>query len=180
MTAIRTKDKLFVTVLLPLALAALYVWGWRTDAAKRLDALAARERTLVTEAAFPQEMQRLDARRKTAERELGEVRKLPPPAAEVRVSPQVSVAEREAEAIAALRAAGLTVSSMTRLDGGDGGAPLRATGACPDPVLRAFAVDGGYPAVKRALETLVARRLAMVAWRISMTAEGRWKLEIWL
>lgn len=177
MIEVRVKDRLFVLVMLPLALAGLYLGFVRTGLSERLEKLTMRERELVTEEDFPLELRRAEMRRDEACAELAAAKAMPPPVSRVKATAGASLAEREAAAIAVLRETGLSVAKMERVEGGDV-AILQLTGFCPNPVVRGFSIDGGYPAVKRALEILVERELALAVQRLAMDEDGRWRIEI--
>ena len=201
MTEIRTKDKLFLAVVVPLALVAVYWYGWRAEAGRRLDGLERRHATLVTEADFPFEM--ATARRNLAatEAELEAERKLPPPEAKVKARRESVAAERERAVLNVLNGAGLFVAaaknaqtdSNSRFDETAawmsesarafvGGTTLAATGVCPNPILRTYVVEGRYPQVVKALETFAARQMAVIPEKVNLneSERGRWTLTLWL
>lgn len=177
MIEVRAKDRLFVLVVLPLALAGSYLGFVRTGLSERLEKLTMRERELVAEEDFPLELRRAEMRRDEARAELAAEKAMPPPVSRVKSTAGARLAEREAAAIAVLREAGLSVSKMEHVEGGEV-TILRSTGLCPDPMVRGFSIDGGYPAVKRALEILVERELALAVQRLAMDENGRWRIEI--
>ena len=201
MTEIRTKDKLFLAVVVPLALVAVYWYGWRAEAGRRLDGLERRHATLVTEADFPFEM--ATARRNLAatEAELEAERKLPPPEAKVKARRESVAAERERAVLNVLNGAGLFVAaaknaqtdSNSRFDETAawmsesarafvGGTTLAATGVCPNPILRTYVVEGRYPQVVKALETFASRQMAVIPEKVNLneSERGRWTLTLWL
>ena len=201
MTEIRTKDKLFLAVVVPLALVAGYWYGWRAEAGRRLDGLERRHATLVTEADFPFEM--ATARRNLAatEAELEAERKLPPPEAKVKARRESVAAERERAVLNVLNGAGLFVAAVRNAQTDSnirfdetaawmpesartfvGGTILAATGVCPNPVLRTYVVEGRYPQVVKALETFAARQMAVIPEKVNLneSERGRWTLSLWL
>ncbi len=201
MTEIRTKDKLFLAVVVPLAVVAIYWYGWRADAGRRLDGLEHRHATLVTEEDFPFEM--ATARRNLAatEAELAAERKTPPPEAKVKARRESVAAERERTVLNVLNGAGLFVAAVRNAQTEQdrrfdevaafpveiarafvGGTTLAATGVCPNPVLRTYVVEGRYPQVVKALETFATRQMAVVPEQVNLldSTRGRWLLSLWL
>ena len=190
MTEIRVKDKLFLAVVIPMALLAAYWYGWRAEAGRRLDNLAHRHATLVDEADFPMEKRRADQALAEAQAELDAERKIPMPQSKVKADAQAHAAERERIVLQVFREAGLTVVGSAAASGqrsdssqtGHAGELLRGTGTRPAPLRRAYTIDGRYPDVVRALETFAAREMAVIPDGVTMRAEGRnrWTVEVWL
>lgn len=182
MTPVRTKDKLFLAVVVPLALVAAYVGLWRRNAAREVSALDARLAGLVEEADFPVEERKLEAALKRAAEARAAAEALPPVRAAVRADAAARPAEREREVVAVLREAGLSVLRSERVSEvrgeSAGAAVLRATGARPEPVLRRYLLDGGYPAVRRALGAFAAREMAVVIETVAMRADGKWEVTV--
>lgn len=201
MTEIRTKDKLFLAVVVPLAVVACYWYGWRAEAGRRLDALERRHAALVTEADFAFEMATARRNLTAAEAELEAVRKLPPPEAKVKARCESGTAERERAVLNVLNGAGLfvatvqnaqtesnirfdeiaasTLESARKFVGGD---ILTATGVCPNPILRTYVVEGRYPQVVKALEAFASRQMAVIPEKVNLneSERGRWTLTLWL
>ena len=191
MTEIRTKDKLFLAVAIPAALLAAYWYGWRASAGRQLAELESRQAQLVTAEDFPMEKRRADRELAEAKAELEAERKVPPPQAKVKANALASAAERERQMLQLLREVGLTVvGSAVSKDGtnasgprtGRSGGTLKATGLRPDPIHRAYTIDGRYPDVVKALKALDERKMAAIPDRVQMRASGRnrWTLEVWL
>ena len=187
MTAIREKDKLFVAVALPLAALAAYAMLWRAPHLGRVRQLRQAQAALVEAEDFPAERAKLERRAEETAKELEAARAEPPPAETVKGSAEESVAERERRVLDAFRAAGVrVVASAAPERGGDGagdargGEVLRGTGLRPDPRERVYRLEGGWTEVRRALDAIVAERMAAIPERVSMTAAGRWTMRIWL
>lgn len=190
MTEIRTKDKLFLAVVVPLALLAAYWYLWRADAGRQADELARRRVALVAEEDFPMEKRRADKALDEAKAELEAERGQPMPQTKVKADAQERAAERERAVLQVFREAGLTVvgsaaTGETRRDAaqtGKAGEVLKATGARPVPLHRSYTIDGRYPDVVKALETLAAREMAVIPDGVVMRAEkrNRWTVEVWL
>jgi len=181
MTEIRPQDKLFLAVVIPLAAAALYVWGWRADAARRLQALEARQRELVTSVEFPTALARARAAQAAAEKELAAARAQPPPVTRVKAPAAELPPARARRVLDVLRHAGLAVVDDVPGENAVAAARLQATGVCPDPTVRVFTLEGGYPAITRALETFDAREAAVLPVSLEMAGNGaraRWKLTV--
>lgn len=182
MTPVRTKDKLFLAVAVPLVLVAAYMGLWRRDAARAVSELDARLAGLVEAADFPFEERKLKEGLRRAEEARAAAEALPPVRAAVRADAAARPAEREREVIAVLREAGLAVMRSERaaeMRGETAGAAvLRATGTRPEPVLRRYLLDGGYPAVRRALGAFAAREMAVVVETVAMRADGKWEVTV--
>ena len=186
MTEIRTKDKLVLAVVVPLALLAAYWYGWRAAAGRQIAELENRQETLVTEEDFPQAKRQADRELAEATAELEAERKVPPPQATMKADAQASAAERERQTLQVFRDVGLTVvgSAEAKSDGtraGKAGDLLKATGVRPAPVRRSYTLDGRYPDVVKALRTFAEKQMAVIPDCVQMRAGGRnrWTLEVW-
>ena len=182
---IRTKDKLFLLVAIPLAAAALYVCRYRTDAVKRIDDCGRRLAALVEPEDFPFEKKRAQSALAEAEAALGRERAVPVPAARVKGTADETAAARELAVITVFREAGLAVR-RSEIDAGrssdvsaTGAAVLKATGVRPTPVARRYLLEGPYPALQKALKIFADREMAVVVTAIGMRegGAGRWTLE---
>ena len=185
MTEIRTQDKLFVFLAVPLALVAAYVWFWRIDAARQVRAARGESAALVTAADFPFEMQKAERRLADARAALAAEQAVPPPALKVKGDAAATAARRESDVLRILRAAGLGIlrSEVVTDDAGAALAgKLAATGVCPAPIGRRYTLDGAYPAVRRALDAFAAEERAVLTERVEMRAAGagRWTITLWL
>lgn len=191
MTEIRMKDKLFLAVVVPVAALALYWYGWRESAAKRESALKSRLSALVAEEDFPVEKARASRALASARAELAAEKGIPMPQTKVKGNPAASVSERETAFLGVLAEFDVAVLSSGGPDslgasGGDavrgGDEALAASGACQRPVLRAYVLEGKYPAVVKALEAVAEREMAVVPETAAMRESGRgkWTLEVWL
>ena len=188
MTEIRTKDKLFLAVVVPAALLAAYWYCWRASAGRQLDELHSRQAQLVTADDFPMEKRRADRELAEARAELEAEKKIPRPQVAVVAEAVASEAERERQTLQVFREAGLTVVAReapradAAADSGMAGELLKATGARPRPSRRAYTVDGRYPDVVRALRAFDERKMAVIPDCVQMreTGRNRWTLEVWL
>jgi len=191
MTEIRAKDKIFLAVVVPAAIVAAYWYGWRAPAGRRLAKLQYNHTRLVAVEDFEDEKSRAARAFEEANAELEAERKAPAPQSVVCADAADSAAERERQLILLLRESGLTVVGCSETSAaangsdshsGKGGELLKATGARPGPIHRAYTVDGRYPDVVKALKTLAERKMAAIPDRVQMRAPGRnrWTLEVWL
>jgi len=182
MTEIRTKDKLFLAVVVPLAAIVAYVYCWRIDTAKRVEMLSASSVRLVKPEDFDYEKHLAERALKQAEETLAAEKQVPMPALKVKADAKASAAEREREVLAIFREAGLRVLDSELCEGGSGAAVLQATGTRPEPVSRRYRLDGRYPQVRQALETFATREMAVIVEKLDMeeAERGRWKLEVCL
>ena len=185
MTQIRTRDKVFLAVFLPLAIVGAYLYFWGGDAAKAVAAMRARREALVSAEDFPAEKRLREAKIAEAERALAVEKAIPPAAPKIAAASDATVAGREREVLRVFRESGLAVMRGETVEA-DSAEPvvaaMAATGLLPSPVCRRYTLDGTYPAVKRALDAFCRLRMAVVASRIGMDGAGfaRWTLELWL
>lgn len=181
---IRMKDKLFVAFFVPLVLAALYWWFWRQDAVKELDALRDADSRLVMLEDFPAARAAAQRRLEAAEADLARARKLAASVEKVDPSQSATFAERESLLVSLFRETGLDLlqcSSSSAQGSPLEGDFLAASGR--KPVQRMYVLTGSYPAVRRALELIAERRLAVVPEKLFMNVEAgrvRWTLEVLL
>ena len=193
MTALRTQDKIVLCLLVPALVIAAYVWLWRMDAAEELAALEAREASLVTVEEHPAEKAAAERRLEEAKAALAAEKAKPQPERRLKASAAETVSERERKVLGIFRDAGLGVlrSEIDAKDVQDKArgrfaaaeATLKATGLRPEPVRRVYTLDGGYPAVKRALDELVKAEAAVVPVLVEMKpgeGSGRWRVALWL
>lgn len=184
MIEIRPKDRLFLLVAAPLALAAAYVFLWRGEAAARLEADGRTVRALVAPEDFDRTLAAAERARAEAEDGFARAQAEPVPAAAVAADAAESAAERERAVLAVFREAGLHVVSSRPSAESDARAldALKATGSRPGPLRRVYLVDGRYPDVVSALAVFSARKMAVVLESLSMSDAPlpRWKLEVWL
>ena len=188
MTEIRTKDKLFLAVVVPAALLAAYWYGWRASAGRQVAELQGRQAQLVTAEDFPAEKRRADRELAEAKAELEAERKIPQPQVAVAADAGASEAERERQVLQVFREAGLTVVASEAPRGGavagsgKAGELLKATGVRPLPGHRAYTADGRYPDVVKALRAFAEKKMAVIPDCVQMRAAGRnrWTLEVWL
>ena len=188
MTEIRTKDKIFLAVVVPVALLAAYWYGWRASASQQLAELESRQAQLVTAEDFPMEKRRADRELAEANAELDAEKKVPQPQVAVVADAGASEAERERQILQVFRDAGLIVVGSETPKGdsaahaGKAGELLKATGVRPKPIHRSYTIDGRYPDVVKALKSLTERKMAAIPDSLQMRATGRnrWTLEVWL
>ena len=193
MTEIRTKDKLFLAVVIPVALLAAYWYGWRASAGRQLAELESRQAQLVTAEDFPMEKRRADRELAEANAELDAEKREGERPREPRQAPIVadagtSEAERERQILQVFRDAGLTVVGSETPKGDSAahasktGELLKATGVRPKPIHHSYTIDGRYPDVVKALKSLAEKKMAAIPDSLQMRATGRnrWTLEVWL
>lgn len=180
MTAIRWQDRLFLAVVVPVALAAAYVGWWRSPAVRRLSALQSRDREVVSAEAYAQERRNRAAALEAATSELAAERAQPPPAVRVKAEAQASAAMREREVIGVFRSRGLTLVKSSVVEAaGTAAEALSATGVRPVPIARRYVLMGDYPALRAALADFSAREAAVVVERLAMSPDGRWEVTVY-
>lgn len=182
MTEIRTKDKIFVALALPLAAAAFYFLQWRPQLVKKLDGLQARDRVTV----MPENFQRAKTEKariaEAADRELEKERAIPLPASETVGDAADSPARRTQSVVAVFRAAGARVVSSGLADDAPDAAvvgTLRATGTRPAPIARIYLVEADYRALCNALRRFEEEKLPVIASALSSEGGNRWRLKIY-
>jgi hypothetical protein len=191
MTRIRTKDKIFLAVAVPLAVCAAYLHFWRMPVAKKVAALAAEERRLPCADDFPHERRALESRVAEAERELERVRAEKAPEGAVKGYADAGVAERQGCALAAFAKHGARVLRVEPMAesadgwGARGGDVLRATALRPVPEAMRFTVEAPYPDFAAALGEFAAARSPVVPEAVNMVRAGtgtkcRWEVALWL
>ena len=169
MTEIRTKDKLFLALVVPATVATLYWFGWRADAGRRIDSLRQRQSALVSQEDFDDEMSRARRQADAARDELAAERNTPAPASRVKGDAAESEAERSRTVVDAFRAAGLKMvrSHPPAMDA------LKKTSIRPNPMVRRWTVDGTYPSLLSALDGFVSRELAIVPLSVTIEPPSR-------
>ena len=181
MTPLRTKDLVFIAVVLPVLSAAAYFHFWRKDAAARLDRLETECRGLVD----PEEYPELKA---AAERRLDEARAALEKEKNVKADESVVMrsagrpeAMRENDVLRVFGEAGANVLKSERVPGSSAGALLSAASGIESPVCRKYTLEGPYPAIKRALDLFSSKRMAVVPERVEMqpSRPASWLVWIW-
>lgn len=189
MIQVRTKDKIFLAVALPLALLAAYVWLVRQPLATRTAALAAEQRNLPDEDSFPAEKRRLQRRLADAEAELAAEKAEKSPEVAVKGDPESTAAARQDAVLAVFTSAGAKVlhvqppQAETPPEDVRGDAVLRATGRCPAPEMRQFMLEADYAVVTSVLKTFADRQTPVVPESVSLNVDGRtcrWEMTLWL
>lgn len=181
MTEIRSKDKVFVAAVIPLALAAAYWFAVHNDLAAKVSALKSEVSQLVSAEDFDFELSRAKRTAAEAAKELATEKAIPMPNAKVKADPKASEAAREAELLAVFRRAGLTIVSgvpVSENRSSKASDALRATGVCPEPIRRAYVLEGRYPQVLAALDAIATEEMAVLVVRIASPSSGHWEMEV--
>ena len=174
MTEIRTKDKIFLAIVVPAAVAALYWFGWREGEWRKIDALRQRQSALVSQEDFDDEMARANRQVRAAREELAAERNVAAPASKVKGNAGESEAERGRAVVETLRAAGLKIVRSEVSDGAQSVLDaLKRTAVRPNPTVRRWTVDGAYPALMSALDGFVSGELALVPVSVSIKPPSR-------
>lgn len=193
MIEIGKKDKIFVAVVLPLALIGGYFHFWRMPVMHRLSALEGEYRQLPDPDSFPIEKRNLAARLAEAEEALAAARAEAPVEATVEGDAQAVVASRLEQVLSILTTRGVRIvrveapaeneSSGEGNSDSRGASTLAATGLRPSPDVRKFVVEADYPAFVATLEEFARRKMPVVSERISLTVGERtsqWEMTLWL
>lgn len=205
---VRTKDKLFVAVAIPAAVAAGYFYFYRDGAVKRNAELERQNAALADEAAYHATLGKIAADEKAAGAEKAKAQAaktkaeadkaaadaalaaalqelaaekaiaLPPP--KVVADPKAAAAVRENAFVELARKAGLTVASMEYSSEISSAGMLRATGSCPSPISRKYVLEGQYWQVQQLLAEISGGQLAVIVGKLQLNESGvaRWILEV--
>jgi hypothetical protein len=183
MTPIRKKDQIFLAVAVPAALILVYVCFVRPDWTKKRQAWAARDRALVTEEAYPQEERSSRRMLEEAETACAREKAKPMPVKDVEGCAAASPAQRTQAVMAVFRAAGVCVTSSTvetqSAQNDEAAAALRATGLCPQPVVRTYRFEADYGALRAALAAFAERKMAVVIPAVACEGDGKWSVRIY-
>lgn len=181
MIEVRTKDKVFIAVVLPLVLVGFYLHTWRPAAVKKLNALETRDRATVTEAAFADEKLARQRALRAAEAAVRAESAKPVPSPEVVGNAGDPPALRTESVLGVLRSSALRVvsSEVVKSTGGSRAAEaLRATGTRPAPVCRIYRLKGAFTAVRAALEKFVEGKSPVIVSGAATEDGSVWRLEI--
>lgn len=187
MTPIRTRDVAFLSVAVPAAALAAYVWLWRIPEARAVRALEAERAALVAPEDFADHKASAAAALASAREALAREKEIPPPPLEVAGGRDAPFAERELAVLSVFREAGVAVlravdakvEGGTDADGSEAAAALTAAGGPRSPRCRRYVLDAPYPAVRRAFALLVERKAPAIPAKAGMDGAGRWETEIW-
>ena len=184
MTQIRTKDKIFLAVAVPLALIGAYVWLVAMPAGKHIAALSAEHRALPDVEMFPTQKRRLEANIQAAEKELKEERTLTAAARRDDPAPK-DAAARQAALIAKFTTAGakvIRVENAKNTTDAAGAKALAALGYSPEA--RGFTIEARYPEFVAAMTAVSTEKTSMaVAESVSLQSDKRtcrWEMIWWL
>lgn len=188
---VRTKDKVFLAVLVPVALVAAFLWFERMPTSKRLGALRAEQARLPDADLFPSERRQLEGRLAEAEKALAAARAEKPAELAVKGDAGTTMAARQDAALAAFTAKGARIVRVEPAASGRdatremsrGGAVLEGTGIRPVPEARTFVMEAAYGAFVGALRCFSAAKAPVVPEGVSLTVEGkkcRWEVTLWL
>lgn len=181
MTPLRTRDLFFVSVAAPLAAVAAYVWLWRADAGKRLERLETECRSLVATEEYDDAKAAALRRLDEARRDLEEEKKAKMPESAVVCVPGRPEAMRENDVLRIFGETGLNVLKSESCIGSTAGDVLSAASGISSPVCRKYAIEGQYPAIKRALDLFSSRKAPVIPERIEMRPARPpvWTIWIW-
>ena len=163
-----------MAVVVPAVVAALYWFGWRVDAGRRIDAMRQRQAALGEREDFDDEMAKARRQAAAAKEELAAERSIPTPEARVKGAATETEAERGRVVVETFRAARLKIVRSDVADAKPAAADmLRATGVRPEPVVRVWTLEGAYPALQAALRAFAAEERALVPVSVSVAPPSR-------
>jgi hypothetical protein len=184
MIEVRLKDKIFLALAVPAAVAGLYLWQWRPETAAKLESLRSRSRVTVGEAEFPGEKARRLAKLAEAEAGLKREESAPSPDRKVAGLAADTPAARTRTVVETFRAAGLRVvrsemaAAASSRPAGNPADVLRATGIRPEPVRRIYRLEGGYGPLRRALAAFEENRTAVIVGALANEGFNRWRVTV--
>lgn len=189
MIEVRTKDRIFIALVLPAALFWAHFHYVRTPAAKTRDALSAEYARLPDPMVFPIERRNLAARVAETEAALAAERARRPVESAVRGDPRTALAQRQDAVFSAFSGNGVRIVSADAEESeadaalSTAGTLLRDTGTRPNPAVRRFSATAGYSAFAAALGALCVDKAPVVPMGVTMTVDGRicrWEFSLWL
>ncbi len=190
MMQVRTKDKIFLGVVAPLALLGAYFHFVRRPAVAQVAALKAEPQRLPDVEMFPAERRQLRKRVEEAEAALAAERGEAPRATSVKGDPAAAVAERQDAVLRLFTAAGVSVIHVEpealkgrMQEASRGCAVLSATGRCAAPEARRFVVEADYTAFQKAFQALAAEQMPVIPEALSLRVGARtcrWEMLLWL
>lgn len=183
MIEIRAKDRIFVALVLPLALLGCHWFLVRQPLVKERAALLSTRAGLPDPDMFPSERRLLQGRLAEAEKDLAAARAEKPPEVQVRGTKDDSEILRLQAVVDVFRTAGARLVKSEPVDpAGTCADVLRATGVRPEPAARRLLLDAAYPAFVEALGRFEKERLAVVPAAWSMVPGEtlcRWEVTLW-
>ena len=182
MTPLRTRDRVFIVFVVPVAILAAYVYYWRIPHAAKVKEDREKCEKLIKREVYAEEKAKLDKRLAETAAELEKEKATPPPAAAIDAAAGDGVAKRERTVLDIFREAGLRVvstaaASVTPQRGGD---VLRGTALRPDPRMRRYQLEGSYASLLRALSLFTERKSAVLVERVETSGGENWTVILWL
>lgn len=196
MVKITEKDRLFIAVALPAALAALYFVFARAPLAKELSAMRSRYEALGTAEEFELERPALQRRRdeaaaKRSEAEAAEAIRIADETGENGIAAGDDATRFSRAAALFDGVPGVKITSAERVDHAGSGelrakALVREALGVADPDLWRFTVNADYGAIMRALAEAGERGMPAIVDGVSFAGTGGrgaarvWRIDVWL
>lgn len=184
MIEVGKRDRIFVAVVLPLALLGTFVYFVRQPLARERAALAAERAQLPDPDMFPAARRALEDRLAEAERERKAVLAEKQPESAVRGEAGETEAARVEAVFGVLHAKDVRIVKAEPVEAtGRAVDVLRGTGLRPAPAARRLVLEADYAAVLEALRECEARRLAVVPGAFGLEpaeTSCRWEVTLWL
>ena len=168
MIEVRTKDIVFISFALPLAVAALYFYFWRNASSARYAALEKELSTLVAEDDFDFEMSKIRRAVEGARAERDAEKSLASPESCIKADKVESEAERVRALSDVFISSSLRVVRCVKAECDKNiAAQLTAAGVRQAPAARCWELEGAYSDVIRALDKINSAKKAAIPVSVS-------------
>jgi hypothetical protein len=182
MIEVRTKDKFFICVVLPVIAAIAYFAHFRNAETAKMKSLRDKDFSTVSEEAYPVEKNIRLSRLKEAEAKLQEEKSVAPSREFVVADNSLSVSHRTRNVVQVFRKSSLTVEEVAKVKdirGGRAENVLRSTLAMENPVRRAYRIDGGFSSLKAAVDEFADKKFAVIIAQLELQGIDKWRLELY-
>jgi hypothetical protein len=181
MIQVRTKDKIFVSVLLPILAICGFLYAVRSPAVKECNQMKARISQLPEPEMFPMMERRLKEKVESAKLELEKVKAEKMPDAKVVADKTASIASRREEVLRLIKMNGASVITIEPVESkGFVHDVLRKTGVCSSPGKVKILLEGEYKSITGSLKEIEEKKMALVVESIELRAGDKCKWEILL
>jgi hypothetical protein len=181
MIEVRSKDKVFLAIALPMVVAGLYFWWVRPAEIKKLDVLKAQDRVTVTEAEYPSAKRIAEKAEKEALAKLESERAIPLPAPKVVGKESDAPAVRTRAVVENFRKSGVRVVSSAVVEENNvsrSASVLKVTGIRHLPLVRAYAIEGDFRSLCAALHGFEKAKMPVIVDSVASEGGNRWRVRI--
>jgi hypothetical protein len=179
MIEVRTKDVIILSLVVPVAAAALYFHFWRSASSARLTAIEREISALVEEEDFDFEMAKARRGVEAARAERDAQKSMPSPVSRVKADVAQSEAERMRAISEVFLASSLRIIRCERvISDKTVAAALSSTGLRQKIAARCWELEGGYDDVLKALEKIDSEEKAALPVSVSFVSPSRVSITI--